>query len=132
VFDLFGETSKAHVFVRDELRAAPLLRDVDTALKADALNSHERHFRCSRHMLESLGSRTVIAVRARRLLFTKTPAADDKLLQPTLSGFTARYRADFIIACRNEQFCQLSDVNLIDVTARPTLSDTQEFERQTL
>jgi hypothetical protein len=105
LFDLFAADLKAHGFSRDELQAAPLLNERGRALKAYAFNSHERHFRCCHHILESLGSRTLGAVLARQLLLTKTRAADDELLPQTLSDLAAGYHVDSIIRRGKQQFC---------------------------
>jgi hypothetical protein len=94
--ELFAWFSEA--FVRfggnpDDLFAKPLLSDEGGALKAFGLR-FAKHFICFRHFLEKLGSRTVLAVLARSLLFTTTPLEFERMLHQTVADLNELLRQD--------------------------------------
>jgi hypothetical protein len=71
-----------------DLQRLPLLSDEGKALgKHQEKCQHIAHYFCVRHLLESLGSGTFVALLARRLLFTQTRQAFDKIIEQTLSDF---------------------------------------------
>jgi hypothetical protein len=67
---MFVDSVIEHGFSHDRLPALPLLSDEGAALKGYAAGYHRFHFYCFRHLLEALGSGTLAAMLAQRLLFT--------------------------------------------------------------
>jgi hypothetical protein len=92
VYAMFAKALSEHAMVAaEELRRWAVLSDEGTAL-AKYASLHLAHFLCFRHLLECLGSSTIVAVLAARLLVTLTKEAFEAILPQTLS--------DFAFACR--------------------------------
>jgi hypothetical protein len=78
LFSLFAELLTEKGFSQSDLLEMPLLSDAGTALRRYAQGVagrggyHRHHYLCYRQLLEALGSDTLVALLARRLLFTRT------------------------------------------------------------
>jgi hypothetical protein len=87
MFEVFRELVLERGVREEEFLGRPLLSDEGKALQAYGC-CHIRHFYCMRHLLEGLGSGTLAALLARRLLFTRTEFEFLELVDQTLSDFT--------------------------------------------
>jgi hypothetical protein len=92
IYSIFSHLLAEKGFSRESLFELPLLSDAGTALRSYAKGGseregyHRRHYLCYRHLLESLGSGTLVALLARRLLFTNTEKGFRELHPQTLAG----------------------------------------------
>jgi hypothetical protein len=97
VFSVFADLLTQKGFSQKELLEMPLLSDAGTAPRSYAqevagCGGYRRHYYfCYRHLLEALGSDTLVALFARRLLFPRTENAYKKdYLQAVV---------DFVLGC---------------------------------
>jgi hypothetical protein len=112
MFRMFADALIEKGFDREQLRALPLLSDEGSALRAYARGYHSLHYACFRHWLEGLGSRTLAALLARRLLFTRTRAAYDAIFTQTLSDFVAACHAGEVTQRAERKFAQIFGIVL--------------------
>jgi hypothetical protein len=132
VFDLFARRLIEGGLPLDQFNKLPLLSDDGTALRAYGAR-HGKHFLCYRHLLESLGSRTLAAVLARRLLFTKTRATFDAIVGQTLSDFGLGCREGLITEKGKRKFCRIFGVSFTDdAAATDPIISVECFESQAL
>jgi hypothetical protein len=82
--------------LRSQVYAKPLLSDGGSALRSYG-ERHAHHFFCYRHLLESLGSKTYIAILARRLLFTGSREHYFQLKQEVRIVFEEAIRANRVL-----------------------------------
>jgi hypothetical protein len=81
IFSIFADLLAENGSSRDDRFRLPLMSDVGTALRsyeeglAGRAGYHQCHDLCYRRLLESLGSRMLVALRARHLFFTTTEKA---------------------------------------------------------
>jgi hypothetical protein len=104
IFRNFADHLIDHGFSRDCLAELPLLSDEGAAINAYAVGYHRFHFYCYRHLLEALGSGTLAAMLARRLLFTYTELEFMGLINQTVSDFHAGCSQGFITASAKTKF----------------------------
>jgi hypothetical protein len=133
VFELFAHQLFGQGFTREELAALPLASDIGQALAAYAKLYHRWHYFCYRHVLESLGSRTLAAMLALRLMFTRTLADFLAKSGQTLSDFAEGCRARLITENGYRIFCQFFGVTgvTVDGDGIPAL-DSEVFAQQAL
>jgi hypothetical protein len=112
MFQIFAEGLIEHGLEMGQLRALALLSDEGSALVAYGERYHSIHLFCFRHWLEALGSRTLQAMLARRLLFARTRAAFQSILPQTLSDFMAGCEAGEITDAGREKFADIFGIRL--------------------
>jgi hypothetical protein len=118
VCSLFAHVLAEKGFSRRELLELPLLSDAGTALRSYAEGNAERegyrrhHYLCCRHLRESIGSGTIVALRARRLLFTTTEEVFKDIYPYTIAGFVLGCRQNLISAPGRRKFAELFGVDL--------------------
>jgi hypothetical protein len=93
----------AHGLSAEEMRALPLLSDEGMALQSYG-SCHAKHYYCFRHLLEGLGSGTLVAMLARRLLFTRTEFEFLELIGQTLSDFRLACTTSLITSKAQKKF----------------------------
>jgi hypothetical protein len=132
VFELFARSLMERGMPRDQFYQLPLLSDEGTPLRAYGIG-HRKHFLCYRHLLESLGSSTLAAVLARRLLFTKTFAAFNAIVGQTISDFVLGCREGLVTDKAKRKFCRIFGVSFTDDAAATDPIPSREcFESQAL
>jgi hypothetical protein len=62
---------------------------------------------CFRHLLELLGSKTFVAMQARRLLFTASEAEYLRVARPTFEEFEYAVQHNYITANGKQVFCRI-------------------------
>jgi hypothetical protein len=132
--DVFRMLSKLLIeqgMASQRLTNLPVLTDEGSALSAYARADHSPQYLCYRHLLESLGSGTFVALLARRLLFTKTRVQFDNLIDQTLSDYAIGCRMSLITDQGKTKFCRLFGIGEIGETGLPAL-DATVFEKQAL
>jgi hypothetical protein len=104
---------KYDVITQRELADLPLLSDEGRALAKYAHHyGHRLHFLCFRHLLEVLGSGTVIAMLAGRLLFTVTETAFIAILPQMLSAFAFGCRDGSVTKKAKLKFAEIFGLDL--------------------
>jgi hypothetical protein len=130
VFSMFADLLFTQGFAPEELQRIPLLSDEGAALKKYARRYHLWHFLCYRHLLECLGSGTVVALLALRLLFTTTEVQFSECIEQTLSDFAIGCRAEAITENARQKFMEI-----FGITESPDgklALDIDVFRRQAL
>jgi hypothetical protein len=118
VFSLFADHLAEKGFSRGDPFELPLLSDAGAALRskaegnADREGYHRHHCLCYRHLLEAIGSGTIVALVARRLLFTTTKEAFKDIYPQTIADFGLRCRQNLISAPGRRKFAELFGVDL--------------------
>jgi hypothetical protein len=118
VFSLFADVLAEKGFSRGDLFELPLLSDAGNALRSYAEGNagrrgyHRYHDLCDRHLLESLGSGTIVALLARLLLFTPTEEAFREIYPQTIADFVLGCRQNVISAAGRKKFGELFGVDL--------------------
>jgi hypothetical protein len=98
VFSIFADLPVEKGFSESDLFEIPFISDAGTALRSYAEGLAGRrgyyghHYLYYRHLLEALGSDTLVALLARRLLFTRTQNAYQEAYPQTV--------ADFVLGCQ--------------------------------
>jgi hypothetical protein len=129
VSELFVHHPFRQGFTRDELTALPLASDKVRARAAYAKLYHRLHDFCHRPVLESLGSKTRVAMLALRLIFARILADFVTKSGQTLSGCVARRITEN--GCR--VICQFFGVSGVTVEGNePQSSDSEVFAQQAL
>lgn len=132
VFALFAEGLVEHgVCSRQSLASLPLLSDAGRALAKYVRDFNHRHFLCYRHLLEILGSGTLVAILAARLFFAVTRQAFLDILPQTLSDFALGCRDGLITVKGRGKFAELFGLDLNDwnMDTRP-FCNVDVFARQ--
>jgi hypothetical protein len=139
VFSLFADVLAEKGFSRRDLFELPLLSDAGTALRSYAEGNAERegyhrhHYLCHRHLLESIGSGTIVALIARRLIFTTTEAAFKDIYPQTIADFVLGCRQNLISAPGRRKFAELFGVDLAGWTGNGSpRTNITDFKRQAL
>jgi hypothetical protein len=106
VFSLFVDVLAEKGFSRSDFFEIPLLSDAGTE------GHHRHHGLCYRHLLESIGSGTMVALLARRLLFTTTEEAFQGMYPQTIADFVLECRQNLISATGHRKFGELFGFDL--------------------
>jgi hypothetical protein len=109
----------------------PLLSDQGSALRAFAREFTARHYFCFRHLLESLGSNTFLALLARRLLFIASEEHYNNSKASTFEEFGWAIRLGQVTNEGQQRFCDLFGLT---VTTDGTVveTDPDRFRGQAL
>jgi hypothetical protein len=90
---------------RDHVFARPLLSDGGQALRAYG-RRHVRHFTCMRHIRERMGSRTYVAILARRLMFAGCEEHYSRLREQCIISLQFAMRAGIVAEEGGQLFCR--------------------------
>jgi hypothetical protein len=104
-YELFWEASDEWDIERD-VRARPLLSDKGSAITAYG-QCHYRHWFCFRHILESLGSRTYVAILAHRLMFCASEVHYHRNREEVGVALEIALSLERVTAKGAERFCRL-------------------------
>jgi hypothetical protein len=118
VFSIFADALVEKGFSLGDLFELPPLSDAGTALRSYTdvgvrrRGYHRRHYLCYRHLLESLGSNTLVSLLARRLLFTRTQDAFRELFPQSVADFELGCQQNLISDAGRAKFGKLFGVDL--------------------
>jgi hypothetical protein len=107
IYGMFAQVLFEQGTPRDGFTGLPLLSDEGSALASYARSRGQKQFFCYRHIIESLGAGTFVALLARRLMFTKTRPQFDKLIPQTMSDFALGVRLQIISAAGAQKFAKV-------------------------
>jgi hypothetical protein len=139
IYSIFSDILAEKGLSRETLFELPLLSDAGTALRSYAKGGAERegyyrrHYLSYRHLLESLGSSTLVALLVRRLLFTRTEKGFRELHPQTLADFALGCEQNLITEGGTQQFARIFGVDLVQLHGNECLSTSiKVFNAQAL
>jgi hypothetical protein len=118
VFSIFADALAEKSFSLRDLYEISLLSDAGTALRSSADGGfrrrgyHRRHYLCHRHLLESLGSNTLVSLLARCLLFTRTQDTFREFYPQAIADFALGSQQNLISDARRVKIGKLFRVEL--------------------
>jgi hypothetical protein len=107
LYGMFAQVLSEQGMPRERFANLALLSDEGSAIVSYARSRGQRHFFCYRHILESLGSGTFVALLARRLIFTRTRLQFDNLTPQTMSDFAMGVQKQFISPAGAQKFAKV-------------------------
>jgi hypothetical protein len=117
ILDVFRSSCRER-FCTGELFELQLLSDAGKAHqsyadgRAGQNEYHQRHYRCYRHLLENLGSGTIVALLASYLLFTRTEEAFREIYSQTVAHFVLGCRKQLMSDPGRKKFGKLFGIDL--------------------
>jgi hypothetical protein len=126
-YRMFWQTSEEWD-IQSDVYARPLLSDKGGALIAYG-QDHSRHWFCFRHLLESLGSRTYVAILAHRLVFCASQMDYERNHAEAAIALAIALSLNRVTRSGAERFCQTFGFTLLsDGSCRANAIDPFEAE----
>jgi ankyrin repeat protein len=117
--------------LQEKFLTLPLLSDQGTALGAFAQKFNLPQYFCVRHLLESLGSKTIAALLARRLLFIGSERDYNLVKWDAFAEFGCAIRLKQVTDEAQKKFCELFGLAVLE-DGKVVEADANRFREQAL